>query len=75
LSKVERWLLLGLCLFLWLGLGENLFFLVAAGVVYRLFTKDLPPFAAPKITAYYATILIGLSVVMHLVPAHIFPQR
>jgi Zn-dependent protease len=75
LSKVERWLLLGLCLLLWLGLGENLFFLVAAGVVYRLFTKDLPPFAAPKITAYYATILIGLSAVMHLVPAHIFPQR
>ena len=75
LSKVERWLLLGLCLLLWLVLGENLFFLVAAGVVYRLFTKDLPPFAAPKITAYYATILIGLSVVMHLVPANIFPQR
>jgi len=75
LSKVERWLLLGLCLLLWLGLGENLLFLVAAGVVYRLFTKDLPPFAAPKITAYYATILIGLSAVMHLVPAHIFPQR
>jgi Zn-dependent protease len=75
LSKVERWLLLGLCLLLWLGLGESLFFLVAAGVVYRLFTKDLPPFAAPKITAYYATILIGLSAIMHLVPAHIFPQR
>jgi Zn-dependent protease len=75
LSKVERWLLLGLSLLLWLGLGENLFFLVAAGVVYRLFTKDLPPFAAPRITAYYATVLIGLSVVMHLVPANIFPQR
>jgi Zn-dependent protease len=75
LSKVERWLLLGLCLLLWLGLGENLFFLVAAGVIYRLFTKDLPPFAAPKITAYYASILIGLSVVMHLVPAQIFTRR
>ena len=75
LSKIERWLLLGLSLLLWLGLGENLFFLVAAGVVYRLFTKDLPPFAAPKITAYYATILIGLSMVLHLVPAHIFAQR
>jgi Zn-dependent protease len=75
LSKVERWLLLGLCLMLWLGLGENLFFLVAAGVVYRLFTKDLPPFAAPKITAYYASVLVGLAVVMHLVPAGIFPQR
>ncbi len=75
LSKVERWLLLCLCLLLWLGLGENLFFLVAAGVVYRLFTKDLPPFAAPKITAYYASVLVGLAVVMHLVPAQIFTHR
>jgi Zn-dependent protease len=75
LSKIERWLLLGLCLLLWLGLGENLFFLVAAGVVYRLFTKDLPPFAAPRITAYYASVLVGLGVVMHLVPAQIFTRR
>jgi Zn-dependent protease len=75
LSKIERWLLLGLCLLLWLGLGENLFFLVAVGVVYRLFTKDLPPFAAPKITAYYASVLVGLGVVMHLVPAQVFTRR
>jgi len=75
LSKVERWLLLGLCLLLWLGLGENLFFLVGAGVVYRLFTKDLPPFAAPKITALYASVLVGLAVVLHLVPGPILPQR
>jgi Zn-dependent protease len=75
LSKLERWLLLGLCLLLWLGLGEGLFFLVAAGIVYRLFTKDLPPFAAPKITAFYASLLVGLALVMHLVPGSIFPQR
>ena len=75
LSKVERWLLLGVCLLLWLGLGEGVFFLVAAGVVYRLFTKDLPPFPAPKITAFYASVLVGLAVVMHLVPGEIFPHR
>jgi len=75
LSKIERWLLLGLCLLLWLGLGESLFFLVAAGVVYRLFTKDIPPFAAPKITALYVLVLVGLAVVMHLVPGPILPQR
>jgi Zn-dependent protease len=75
LSKPERWLLLGVCLLLWLGLGENLFFVVAAGVVYRLFTRDIPPFAAPKITAYYASVLVGLAAIMHLVPGPILPQR
>jgi Zn-dependent protease len=75
LSKLERWLLLGVCLLLWLGLGEGVFFLVAAGVVYRLFTKDLPPFPAPKITAFYASVLVGLAVVMHMVPGEIFPHR
>ena len=31
LSKVERWVLLGVSLLLWMFLGEGLFFLVAAG--------------------------------------------
>ena len=61
LSKMERWLLLGLVVLLWIGAGEGLFFLVAVGFIYRLFTKDLPPFSAPPISAYYAAVLIGLA--------------
>jgi len=68
LSKPERWILLCLALLLWLGWGEGIFFLVAAGCVYRLFTRDVPPMTAPKITAYYGSVLVGLAVILHLVP-------
>src|SRR5258708_24637412 len=44
---------LAVCLVLWLFAGEGLFFLVAAGVAYRLFTKDLPPQPSPAIAAYF----------------------
>jgi len=69
LSRTERWILLGLGLLLWLGLGESIFFLVSAGAVYRLFTKDVPPMPAPKITAYYISVLVGLGVILHFVPS------
>jgi len=75
LSKIERWVLLCVALVLWLQLGENVFFLVAAGIVYRLFTKDLPPMPAPKITAYYSCVLIGLGVLLYFVPGQLFSQR
>jgi Zn-dependent protease len=72
LSKTERWLLLGLSLLLWLGFGEGLFFLVAAGFVYRLFTKDLPPAQAPRISVYYAVVLVLLGAILYLVPGKAF---
>jgi Zn-dependent protease len=68
LSKLERWVLLGVSLLLWMFLGEGLFFLVAAGVTYRLFTKDLPPIGAPKIAAYYVVVLVGLATILYLSP-------
>ena len=68
LSKAERVVLLTACLLLWLFLGEGIFFLVAAGVVYRLFTKDLPPQASPAITAYFVGVLASLGLVLWLMP-------
>jgi Zn-dependent protease len=68
LSKAERFVLLALTLALWAYLGQGLFFLVAAGIVYRLFTKDLPPIPNPRIAVYYASLLVGLAAIVYIIP-------
>lgn len=68
LSKAERFVLLAACLVLWLFAGEGIFFLVAAGVVYRLFTKDLPPQPSPQIAAYFVGVLAGLGLLLAAIP-------
>jgi Zn-dependent protease len=68
LSKAERFVLLALTLALWGFLGQGLFFLVAAGITYRLFTKDLPPIPNPRIAVYYASLLVGLAAIVYIIP-------
>jgi len=68
LGKAERLVLLAVCLVLWLFAGEGLFFLVAAGVAYRLFTKDLPPQPSPAIAAYFVGVLVALGALIHVMP-------
>lgn len=68
LNKAERVLLLTLCLALWLVLGESVFFLVAAGFLWRLFTKDLPAEPSRSTLAYFMIVLTLLGVMPHLMP-------
>ena len=68
LSKAERFVLLAVCLLLWLFVGEGMFFLVAAGVTYRLFTKDLPAQPSPAIAAYFVAVLVALAALLHMMP-------
>jgi Zn-dependent proteases len=75
LSKLERIGLLTLCLALWLILGENIFFLVAIGAAYRIFTKDIPPNPSLATSAYYAGILVCLGLIMWMVPGQGFGTR
>ncbi len=75
LSKMERVGLLTLCLALWLILGQSLFFLVAAGLAYRLFTKDLPPKPSLATSVYFALVLIGFGLILKLVPVPAFGGR
>jgi len=57
LSKMERIILLTAALGLWLFFDQPLFFLVAAGAAYRLFTKDLPPQSSRATPLYYLGVL------------------
>jgi Zn-dependent protease len=68
ISKTERFVLLALCLLLWASLGQPIFFVVAAGMTYRLFTKDLPPMPCYRITAYFAVLLFALGTIVYLMP-------
>jgi Zn-dependent protease len=69
LDKVERMILLTVCLALWWLLGENVFFLVALGAGWRLFTKDLPPHPSRVTTVYFVAVLSALGLVMWWLPA------
>jgi Zn-dependent protease len=68
LDKSERWILLIACIILWLFLGQGVFFFVAAGFAYRLFTKDFPATPNRFITIYYLSLLVFSGVLMWLAP-------
>jgi len=68
LDKQERVWLLTSCVALALLLGQSVFFLVALGAGYRIFTKDLPPQPSRATTAYFIGILAALGVVMWFLP-------
>jgi Zn-dependent protease len=69
LAKLERIILLAVALILWLVAGQGIFFLVAAGFTYRLFTKDLPPLPSRATLIYYLTLLAAYAALLHLLPA------
>jgi Zn-dependent protease len=71
LSKTERIGLLWACLALGLALGQNIFFLVAAGAGYRaFFAGDLPAHPSRAITIYFVVVLTALGVIIRLMPGH-----
>jgi len=72
LSKLERIGLLTICIALWLIFGQSLFFLVAAGAGYRVFTKDLPPHPSRVTMLYFAAVLTCLALIMWSLPPQAF---
>jgi Zn-dependent protease len=74
LGMVERSALLAATLGVWLYSGEAIFFLVAAGIVYRLFTKDKPAQEDWSTLIYYAALLAALGMVLHMVPESLFSR-
>lgn len=74
LSKVERALLLAASVGLAALLTQWTFLLVAAGMLWRLFTKDEPEQGSPRTTLYYAAVLTALAFVMWIMPGSAFPR-
>ena len=68
LGAVERAALLATALGLWYYTGEGIFFFVAAGATWRLFTKDKPEQSDWSTWAYYAALLLALAVILHATP-------
>lgn len=68
LGAVERAALLAAALGLWLYFWEPIFFLVAAGTVFRLFTKDKPEREDWSTLFYYVALLLALALVLHASP-------
>ena len=68
LNKMERALLLAVSVALAAALNQLLFLLVAAGVLWRLFTRDDSPEGSRAITGYFASVLAALAIMLWLMP-------
>ena len=68
MDKQERVWLLTSCVALGLLLDQKVFFLVALGAGYRLFTRDFPAEPSWMTTAYYISVLVALGLVMWCLP-------
>jgi Zn-dependent protease len=68
LNRLQRGLLLAACLvFAWLT-GQAAFLLVAAGMTYRLFTKDEPETPSTQTMVYYTALLFALGALLRIIP-------
>lgn len=74
LGRGERAVLLAASAALGLGLHELIFWGVAAGAAYRLFTKDLPANPSRFVTAYYVAVVACLGFVLYIVPGQALPM-
>ena len=55
--------------------GSLIFLLVAAGMIWRLFTNNKPTHEDWGTCLYYAAILAALAFVLHVTPDSLFPRR
>ncbi len=68
LTKLQRGLLLMSALALFAVMHEGVFLFLAAGLAWRLFTKDEPAQASNKTMMYYLLLLFALGAFLRIVP-------
>jgi Zn-dependent protease len=72
LDKLERWVILGVCVVLAVVLREWTYLLVAGCAGYRLTTKDFPAVPSRATMVYFSAVLVLLGAVLHFVPGNGF---
>lgn len=68
LSKIQRGTILVISAVLGYALHDVVFWIVSAGLAWRLFTRDEPEEPSNFITAYFVAVLVGLAIVVWQVP-------
>ncbi len=68
LTKLQRGLLLASAVALFAVMHEGVFLFLAAGLAWRMFTKDEPEVASNKTMAYYLLLLFALGAFLRIVP-------
>jgi Zn-dependent protease len=68
LSRVQRGLLLVACVVFFALTQQGVFLLVAAGMVYRLFTKDTPAEPSTRTMVFYMVLLFALGALLRVIP-------
>ena len=68
LSKLQRGLLLAATLVLFAVMHEGIFLFLAAGMAWRLYTKDEPGHPSSKTMVYYLLLLFALGAFLFIVP-------
>ena len=70
LSKLERMIVMVVNAALGYALNEWVFYLIAIGMLVRLFTRDDPPRPSNAITAYFVAVVTALAMLLWWVPGH-----
>lgn len=68
LSRVQRALLLAASIVFFAMTQQGVFLLVAAGMAYRLFTKDLPAEPSTRTMVFYIVLLFALGALLKVIP-------
>ncbi len=68
LSRLQRALLLATCIVFFLMTQQKAFLLVAAGMTYRLFTRDTPAEPSTRTAVLFTILLFALGALLKIVP-------
>ncbi|WP_263382484.1 site-2 protease family protein [Granulicella arctica] len=68
LSRLQRGLLLAACIVFYALTDQKVFLLVAAGMAYRLFTKDVPEQPSTRTMVFYMVLLFVLGALLKVIP-------